>query len=177
MDNSKTPVAEKTLWRTPRELIEAVEDRFGGLSLDAAATDEYVSVAPHHISPDDNALGVHPWTAFCPHAPKRTLVWLNSPWGRQVTERWVDRAIQEIAHPDNRKTRPRAILLLTPHSDASWWWRAAEHSSETLHLGRVAFLRPNGEQCGSARDWHDLHVLRPGVFHPGQAVLSRWDWR
>ena len=179
MQASNTPVAEKTLWRTPRELIDAVERRYGAIDLDAAATDEHASVGMHHINPEQDALKAQPWSIYMDRRTPvgRTLVWLNSPWGPGITKKWVERAVREVTDTDRMLHRPRAILLLTPHTDAAWWWWAAEHAAETLHLGRVPFLRPNGEQCGSPRDWHDLHVLRPGVFHPGQAVLSKWDWR
>ena len=172
---SGTPVGEKTLWRTPRELLDAVEARYGELHLDCAAS-HGAEVCEQYLSPAFDALGAAPgrWTDIAAGASRVAAprLWLNPPWGAGITKRWVDRAVAELPHG------PQAIFLLVPHSDAAWWWWGAQHASEVLHLGRVAFLRPNGEQCGQARDWHDLMVLRD---HAGwgapRVLLQKWDWK
>ena len=139
-------------WRTPPEVFEPLNARFG-FDLDAAALqnshlcDEWFG--PDH--PDESrrdALSAD-WGA--------KKVWLNPPYGRGIGE-WIKKAYEEC------QKGATVVCLTMACTDTAWWhdyaWKAA---NIYLVRGRIRFLRANGERAAAAPKGSAIIVFRPDV--------------
>lgn len=136
---------------TPEEFIMAVEERFGHLSVDLAATAENAK-APFHIGPESDSLK-QKWNLYDGN------LWLNPPFGH--IKPWVKKASKTI--PSGR------ILVLVPASVGSNWF--ADH---VWGRARVYFLRPRMMFVGHTAGYpKDLMLLVYGE-EPG---VELWRWK
>ena len=153
---------------TPQDLIGAVENRFGAITFDLAASDADDALANQFFTPDDDSLS--PRTRW----PASGVLWLNPPFGN--VEPWVQRCARWVTDgsgllcpaPDS------LLLLLVPASvDSNWWMRhVAGHA-------RVLALNPRVKFKGHAQGFPKplaLCVYDPR-FHTQPALVEPWRWK
>lgn len=126
-------------WRTPPELFERCNDRWGPFTLDAAASPENALCAPFFTT--ERSAFDYPWNA------SNGLVWMNPPYGREIKD-WVYRAWEQVVL-DNAS---RVVALLPARTDTRWWQDYCTGPLVTVHFlrGRVKFLDAQGNQQQSA---------------------------
>lgn len=129
--------SKKDDWETPDDFFQAMVTLFGKFDFDAAA-----SIANHKcevfLSPelDYNALEMN-WVKDVvsrPNNGQEILAWLNPPYGRGVTGKWVEKAYQESLKG------VKTVLLLPARTDTKWYRTCHEHASEIYFIqGRLKF--------------------------------------
>ena len=125
-----------TEWATPQWLVDELAEEFapGGFDLDPAATAGNAK-APRYFRVDQDGLS-QPWHA-------RT-VWLNPPYGKTSTPRWLAKARAEVdlGHAGR-------VVCLVPARVSTSWWRAyeADPAVFTRVIGRI---RWNASKRGEA---------------------------
>lgn len=166
------------IW-TPQVFIEAVERKFGKLTVDLAASAANTK-APIYIDETVDALeqGWNPisWRglASIPDGPlyraAGPLCWLNppfsniTPWTRKCAAEWKLGV---------------EILLLTPASvGANWYWDFVEPYAQVYSVGRMVFdncFNKDGERVTTAYP-KDLLLSH---YNPGKHGnrMYRWNWK
>lgn len=149
------PGKSKQDYETPRELLDAVEHRFGKLTVDLAATNVN-SVCPRYISPDQDSL-TFDWS---PPSLGNGNLWLNPPfahiasWAKKCTERRFDK---------------RWTHLLVPASVGSNWYSGYVHG-----LGYVLALNPRVTFVGETKPYpKDILLVSYGF---GLSGFEPWRW-
>lgn len=122
--------------RTPPELYDAANARWGPFILDAAAT-------------VDDCMG------NCVFLPDAFIcdwygrVWLNPPYGREIGK-WIERAWTMVDYG----LAERVVCLLPARTDTRWWqdFIVESYGLATVHYlpGRVHFLTESSEEQGPA---------------------------
>jgi phage N-6-adenine-methyltransferase len=133
-----TEESPRQCWRTPRELFEAIDDRYGPITLDVAA-DKDNAVVPSFFDREMNAMET-PWVggvAYC-----------NPPYENIAA--WVDRALIQVAEDRCR----RVVMLLPSRTDQRWFHRVWRHPMCRIEFlaGRVQFGPPPGIKRSSNRE-------------------------
>jgi phage N-6-adenine-methyltransferase len=145
---------------TPREFLDAVERRFGPITLDLAATSEN-KVCELHFGPGTTLRGgedaLDPKVSWA----GRSLRFCNPPFGD--IEPWAQKCAAE--------RRDAFIALLTPASVGSEWFAAHVHQ-KALVLALRPRIRFVNHEAGFPRDLL-LNVYGPLVA-PG---FDLWRWR
>lgn len=98
--------AKTDLWSTPRDVIEAIEQEFGPIELDVAASKSN-AVCQNYFDIDANGLD-QDW--------KASLTYANPPYGRVLLD-WVRKALNEY---DNGNSE-RIVMLLPSRTDVRWF--------------------------------------------------------
>ncbi len=145
-------------YETPWVLIRAVEDRFGPLSVDLAATSQNKK-APICISEEDDAFFQNWSELYREHGDQ--LLWLNPPFNH-ITP-WARRCSIEAK-------RGARIALLVPASIGSkWYWDYVHDCALTLCLTpRVSFDNRHVYP-------KDLILAVYNSGHDGK--IERWQWQ
>jgi phage N-6-adenine-methyltransferase len=147
------PGSSKQDVETPAELLQAIEARWGKLTLDLAAREDNKKT-PVCFTPEQNSLIQH-WHHH------RGLCWLNPPFSN--IRPWAAKCERE-------GLAGARIIMLTPASVSTEWYAAHVHQS-----ARVVFLRPRvkfvGHKQGFPKDMM-LTLWGPG-FQPG---YESWKW-
>jgi hypothetical protein len=110
-------------WRTPKRIFDALDCRF---DLDPASPG-----ADHcHVPADCH------YTEGGLEKPWHGTVWLNPPWQRGVTVKWVARFVEH-----------RNGVLLCPSDTATKWFQSVAAASDAVLLlnHKLAFVGPGGE--------------------------------
>jgi phage N-6-adenine-methyltransferase len=146
-------------YRTPPELLAAVERRFGKIEFDAACTrEDCVALRGYHY-PEADAL-TQDWSADLPDRP---LVWTNPPF------RLSGAFAKKHAEYEGRS------LLLVPASVGSRWFLEHVHGRALVLplVGRVTFV---GEATPINRD---LMICAYGWYFGDELCIGfePWDWR
>lgn len=117
------------IW-TPWEFIRAVEDKFGLLWYDLAATDASAK-AVNYITAERDCLLVE-WSALPLQNDRHSrLLWLNPPYSN-ITP-WAKKCAEESQNSAR-------ILLLVPGSiGANWYWNFVEPFADVYSVGRMVF--------------------------------------
>ena len=146
------PGRSKQDYGTPREFLDAIEQRFGATTFDLAAHAENTT-HPDYFSPEVDSLA-QDWTQLAGN------LWLNPPFGDIAP--WAAKCAASAA-PHRR------IFMLTPASIGSNWF-AAHVLGKALVLG----LSPRMTFVGAPDPYpKDLMLSIFGEF-PGFGV---WRWR
>lgn len=150
-------------YRTPRVFLDAVENRFGGIGFDLAATKGHEVSAPlgefgpMGYSPEEDSL-TKPWNVSILAGQ---CVWLNPPFAH--IDPWAEKLARECAH------LRRWTLMLVPASVGSNWYR--EHLwNRTVVLGLSPRLTFVGEDAPYPKD---LMLVCAGF---GMHGFGTWRW-
>ena len=150
--------ADKQGARTPREFLDAVENRFGLIDFDLAATGGHQVTGEdslRYFSPEMDSLK-QDWSIGLGR-----VVWLNPPFAN--IRPWVAKLDAEC------RNLPRWTLCLVPASMGSHWWN--DHvigKCFALGVTRMTFV-------GSPTVYpKDLALLCYGFGVSGNGF---WDWR
>lgn len=148
---------------TPRAFLDAVEAKFGPITLDCAASADN-AVCPRYINEARNGLTV-PWDD-----DEGTLNWCNPPFSKIAP--WVEKAVSQTDAIGS------SSLLLLPAGVGSNWWLGYVHGACDVYLlnGRLTFV---GHSAPYPKDLVLLH------YHPGAsrqaccdpATYRVWPWR
>ena len=148
---SKKPTHEKQSGNiergTPWPLYQAANIRWGPFNWDGCAS-KGKSRCVNYITPEMDAFSAEASEALGAY-PYPLVIFLNPPYGRGVTPRWLELA--------RRWTRDygATVVCLIPASVGTKWWgeqvARAEETAEVVFLeGRVKFLDEDGEQMDGA---------------------------
>jgi phage N-6-adenine-methyltransferase len=112
-----------TEWSTPQWLVNELAKEFGSFELDPAATAENAK-APAYFTVVDDGLS-QPW---------RGRVWLNPPYGKTATPRWLAKARSEVDSGN-----AQLVVCLVPARVEIAWWRQyeADPAVFTRVIGRI----------------------------------------
>lgn len=119
-------------------------------------------------TPEEDGLA-HDW--------KAPSVWVNPPYGRNLIDKWTDKAIEEVD-----KGNARLVILLIPYRAGTLWWDRLEARADEVRriVGRLCYENPhNAEEWQGATFDSVLVVLRarnPSVDY-GPPRHTRWDIR
>ena len=99
-----------TRWSTPWWLVDQLAEEFGPFDLDPAA-DAANAKAPAYFTPEVDGLAQR-WHG---------RVWLNPPYGKTSTPRWLAKAKAEVdaGHAER-------VVCLVPARVGTAWWRECE---------------------------------------------------
>lgn len=148
-------------YETPWEFIKAVEDRYGPLSIDLAAS-EANKKAPKWLGLDQ---GVNSLDVDWAEAAGKNLCFLNPPFDH--IEPWAQKCAQEGAYGCK-------ILFLVPASIGSNWWRDWVHNIAYVNglNGRIIF---DGQKDGKKDPYpKDLALIEFGFGRTGYGI---WRWK
>jgi len=156
---------------TPRDLLDAVERRFGRITFDLAASADNSVVRAHETTSkpwfDESDDALHPLTSW----PLEGVLWLNPPFADIAP--WAARCalwLTEWGGP-----RPDAVLLmLVPASvGANYWERSIAGKARVLGISpRVRFV---GHKQGFPKDLA-LCVYDPR-FPAQPALVEPWRYK
>jgi len=115
-----------TEWPTPQWLVDQLAEEFapGGFDLDPAATPGNAK-APRFFTADDDGLA-QPWHA--------RAVWLNPPYGKTSTPRWLAKAKAEV-----ELGHAALVVCLVPARVSTRWWCECEADPQVFVrvIGRI----------------------------------------
>lgn len=156
---AQKPGKSKQDYRTPRVFLDAVERKFGTITIDLASKREDRVVAAY-ISPMRDSLKVR-WKV------PTGVGWLNPPfdniglWSRKCCVESLDLLDQN------------AIVMLTPASIGSDWFDKYVWGRARVYAlkGRITFV---GETAGYPKD---LMISLYTRVPPKENRLEIWDWR
>lgn len=143
---------------TPWEFIQALERRFGKLTIDLAANSENAKTT-HYIGDGIDSLAAE-WKI----ASDPIRAWLNPPFAR--IEPWVAKCEFQRSLLDEGD----AIFLLVPASvGANWYWNHVARPADVYALSpRMTFI---GHEDPYPKDL----ILAVYTKHSGD-VFKRWEW-
>ena len=118
--------AKTDLWSTPDHVIEAIEQEFGPIELDVAASKSN-AVCQAYFDVDANGLDQE-W--------KSSLTYANPPYGRVLLE-WVRKALNEYENGNSK----RIVMLLPSRTDVRWFHLLYEHNDVEIRFlkGRLKY--------------------------------------
>jgi phage N-6-adenine-methyltransferase len=145
--------ASKQDYRTPRDLLEAVEARFGAIAWDLAASADN-AVADRWIGEEQNSLTVA-WNGLSPGR----LLWCNPPFGQLAP--WASKAAREA-------DLGARIALLVPAGVGSRWF-----GEYVLHRALVLALVPRPSFDGKHSYPKDILLAVYGE----PRTFEQWRWR
>jgi hypothetical protein len=151
-------------YETPPELITAVEQRFGPITWDVAATAENAVIAgSRFFSPDGIDALTDNWSLrFLRDA--RELLWLNPPFGAIATD-WAP-----LVGRWTRRLPWLRLVMLTPASVGSEWFQAHVH-----RRAMVLALSPRLTFVGAADPYPKDCMLSCYGFGVTGFDVWRWD--
>lgn len=147
---------------TPWEFMSAIEQRFGLVAIDLAATKRNSKAGENFISPKQNSLKCD-WTALL----KDRLGYLNPPFD-PITP-WADKAIEEAVKG------ARFVMLTQASIDSKWFWKMFPYCTTYALRSRITFI-------GSTHSFPKPLILsafncvRLGAEAGPCGRLHEWDW-
>lgn len=158
-------------WSTPPEFIQAVESRFGKITIDVAATHEN-KVVPSCLTPEMDGLKL-PWFAS---NTENEIAWCNP--GFSNMRAWVDKAIAEVSDARDVKSYKTILLLGLAAPSTKWWLRimGSRATSNVIFLSpRVQFIPALGIKKSSNPRESALFVFTNQWN--GNFSYSTWQWK
>ena len=123
--------SDRTDWGTPLDLIQKLSTVFT-FGLDAAANEENHKfknwLGPGSSLKEDGLIAN--WADF---VKKDETVWLNPPYGRKLTPKWVNKALVEYEAGVN------SVLLVPSRTETEWFSDALYAPALVLIKGRLRF--------------------------------------
>ena len=111
-------------WTTPQGFFDALDNRFGPFTLDAAASIDNYKVNKYLTNSDDSL--TQDWSG--------NKVFLNPPYGRALKD-WVRKAYEE-----GQKDNTTVVMLIPARTDTQYWHDYVMKADEILLVkGRLKF--------------------------------------
>lgn len=140
------------LWRTPPEVIDCIQSRFGGIQIDLCASDSG-RVCDEYLSIDDDFLDdVN--ISIC-NVGVGSLCWINPPYSNPLP--FVKQAI-------NWSQSGYAVAGILNNDPSTKWYVELEASAAIIMPiigGRIAFLDDKGDPIGSNNKPQLMFYLAP----------------
>jgi phage N-6-adenine-methyltransferase len=147
-------------YRTPPEIFEGLNSRFGPYTLDVAASSEN-SLCFHYYDKAKNALG-EVWYGN---------VWCNPPYNK--IQPWVEHGLNQI------QGYARSITFLVPASTCTQWFKMLWESKYTARIifitGRLSFRGPHIHPEVKAASANPSMVVVLNRDNQGLARIERID--
>lgn len=128
--------SKKDDWETPDDFFAAMERLFGKFDFDAAANaSNFKCEVSLRTDLDYDSLKMN-WATDVVSRPNGNaiLAWLNPPYGRGITGKWVEKAYTESLRG------VKTVLLLPARTDTKWYRICHEKASEIYFIqGRLKF--------------------------------------
>lgn len=124
-----TGVHDKTEWGTPQDFFDYCDYKYGKFTLDAAASPSNAKCKDYYTK-DDDALS-RPWVS--------NAVWLNPPYGRDTTWKFVQKAWEEVHLGHSH----RVVCLLPAAVDTRWFHYYCKRGLVVFIRGRLRFEGAN----------------------------------
>lgn len=166
------------IW-TPWEFIRAVQEKFGLIDWDLAASlrSSRAYYPGMYIGEVRDSLGVdwHELEKNAPDGDGRPLLWLNPPYSNITV--WAKKCAAEFK-------LGAQILLLTPASiGANWYWDHVEPYAEVYSVGRMVFDNCYDKKGQLVRTPYPKDLIL-SHYSPERALTSyyprpikRWLWK
>lgn len=133
-------------WRTPPEIIDYVQSRFGEIKLDVCAQDKKAAVCKNFISEEMDAFKCDWWQLLS----VGELMWMNPPYSDPYP--WVKKLGEQIKQGNGRCAA--GILNLDPST--KWFYELESYATLIMPIigryhdgkfknGRVSFLNESSE--------------------------------
>jgi phage N-6-adenine-methyltransferase len=140
------------LWKTPKEVIDYIQVRFGEIQLDLCAS-ESGHVCEFYIDQDDNFLDdahISRWLI-----DNGNLAWMNPPYSNPLP--FVKQAIKWS------KAGYAVAGILNNDPSTKWYVELAEHAAIIMPImgGRIAFLDDDGEPINGNNKPQLMFYLAP----------------
>lgn len=123
--------SKKADWETPNNFFAGMEKLFGKFQLDVCAhSNNHKTIAFYGKSSNGTFIdGLNtPW-------PSDVLCWMNPPYGRGITGKWVAKAAEEARH-----NSVKTVCLLPARTDTKWFKICFQEASEIYFVqGRLKF--------------------------------------
>ena len=138
------------LWRTPPEVIDYIQSRFGDVQIDLCASDSG-NVCERYIAEDDDFLD----DFWIPDDPRDALCWINPPYSNPLP--FVKQAIKwsQAGH---------AVAGILNNDPSTKWYVDLEANAAIIMPimgGRIAFLDDNGDPISSNNKPQLMFYLAP----------------
>lgn len=158
-------------WRTPRAVLDELDQEFG-FDLDVASIGS-AAVGDAWFGPGSawQEDGLEPWSG----APG--VAWCNPPYSRAAGRGKGILAWHERAWLQSREGWT-TVLLCPPHPGRGWFHRFAVLADEVrVYRRRLAFIDPStGESVKGNTQDSCLVIYRPSVPDAGYPGGPRWSW-
>jgi phage N-6-adenine-methyltransferase len=161
-------------YQTPRTLVQAVEYRFGKISLDLAASAHNKQSDLYFSLPGDPAAAAwdslsQDWAAWSKELPRGSLMWLNPEF--KVITPWVEKCRESAP----KLARNVKIGFLVPASVGSNWY--ADNIFEKPNV-QHEFLKGRVPFMPDKPDWLFPKDCLFALFGKGlEPAIDIWDWR
>ena len=147
---------------TPQEFMEALDNKFGYIGFDLAATDANHK-APAWVTPESDSLSLN-WHEFRTYSLSKPLLFLNPPF--DPIEPWVAKCAEEY------QRGARILLLCRGSIDSNWWWQHIQPNAV------VYALTPRIKFVGQAQGYPSPLVLCTfNVLGTPGGPIQRWRWK
>jgi phage N-6-adenine-methyltransferase len=145
---------------TPKDLLEAVEGRFGKISFDLAADDEN-HVAPKYFTEEFSSLE-QDWTRL------QGNLWLNPPFAN--IEPWANKCFETTGQKGLWWNPHQRIFFLVPASVGSEWYRrwVADKAYVLALSPRLTFV--------GCKDPYPKDVIL-AIYGQGLRGFDTWRWK
>ena len=153
------------IW-TPVEFINAVEEKFGPLDTDLAASGSQSAKASRWITPEEDSLKQDWFTLLC-----GGLGWDNCPYSN-ITP-WARK------HAEERQKGAETLLLVPGSIGANWYWNFVEPYAHVISVGRMCFDNCFDRRTGKLVTTVYAKDLILCHYEPGVAPrrMERWRWK
>lgn len=127
--------SEKEDWQTPDDFFQGMEKLFGKFEIDAAA--DYLNTKCEIYFGKDQYGAIADGLIMNWHSKDNSTrnIWLNPPYGRGITGKWVEKAARESLNGGGK-----TVCLLPARTDTKWFKTCFEQASEIYFVkGRLKF--------------------------------------
>lgn len=129
-------------WRTPRHIVDALHEVFGGIALDPCSQDDNPTRADAFHT-KDNQCSIMPWPA------RDGLIFVNPPYSEMG--KWSKIIRWNVDWFEEHQRRHQIVALVKFAPDTRWFQELAERSRCVLApRRRVQFERPPGSDGGKS---------------------------
>lgn len=149
------------LWRTPQQVIDYIENRFGKIKLDLCASDEG-HVCDYYLTESDDFLDdkwIKPENALNANSKNGDLHWMNPPYSNPLP--FVQQAIKW-------SQAGYAVAGILNNDSSTKWFVELERNAQLLMPitgGRIAFLGSDGEPINGNNKPQIMFYLAPFGSH------------
>ena len=133
------------MWETPQDLFDAINAVFK-FDVDVCASAENNKCKEYYTLEVDGLK--QSWEGMC---------WMNPPYGRNVTDKWVQKAYESA------REGATVVCLLPARTDTIYWHEYCAKGEVLLIKGRLKF----GNSKDSAPFPSALVVFRPNLLDTG----------
>lgn len=161
--------SERSDWETPPEIWEIIRGIWHP-TLDVCATPENAK-CPLFFTEERDALG-RAWAAG--------VAFMNPPYGRGVTGRWMAKAHAEV----QAGNCGMVVCLLPVRTGSQWWKKYVSGTKVHFLVGRVRFML-HGQRLASAPfdsaisivDANSRIAAESRAVWPGSCTYMEWAWK